>query len=430
MEREVIRKILVEWQSIIPSIPLIERPVEYEAKGNYVYVGIRQCGKSYLLYQRIQQLLREGHSIEEIVYVSFDDERIRTIKAEDLDLILQAHQSLYSCAPILFLDEIQQIEGWEYFARRMANEKISTYITGSNAKMLSREIATTLGGRYWIKQVHPYSLSEHLTATGITLQKHWQLSRQQAMVAKHFDDYFHFGGFPELVHIKAKRAWMTGIYNNIFFSDIVVRHNVRNEEALRMTIHRLAMNVKQPIAYNRIANLIKSTGVSTNATSVMHFVCHLKESCLVFSINNYATKFVEKETLKKHYFEDNGLLALFLTDAETALLENICAIHLYRQYQEDVYFYNRNIEVDFFLPAQRAAFQVCYDLSDATTVERETQALEKLSQVVPLEHLCIITRDEERVITLTSGQAISVVPVWKWLLSADSISIKSTSAMH
>jgi hypothetical protein len=203
--------------------------------------------------------------------------------------------------------------------------------------------------------VHPYSLEEYLSAAGVTLQKHWQLSRQQAQVAKHFDDYFHFGGFPELVNVTAKRAWLTGIYNKIFFSDVVVRNGVRNEDALRMTIQRLAMSVKHPIAYNRIANLIKSTGVSTNATSVINFVRYLKESCLVFSIDNYATKFIEKETMKKHYFEDNGLLTLFLSDAETSLLENICALHLHRAYEEEVYFYNRNIEVEqiasSYLPA-------------------------------------------------------------------------------
>jgi uncharacterized protein len=253
-----------------------------------------------------------------------------------------------------------------------------------------------------------------------TLPKHWQLSRQQAQVAKYFDDYFHFGGFPELVNVTAKRAWLTGIYNKIFFSDIVVRNGVRNEEALRMTIQRLAMSVKQPIVYNRIANLIKSTGVSTNATSVINFVRYLKESCLVFSIDNYATKFVEKETMKKHYFEDNGLLTLFLTNAETSLLENICALHLHRIYEEEVYFYNRNIEVDFYLPSQSTAIQVSYDLSDVTTFERETQALEKLSHVITLERMLIITRDEERTIILSSGQTIEAVPIWKWL--AESVS--------
>lgn len=416
MERELLRKVIVEWQSIIPEISLIQRPMEFEEVGNYVFVGIRQCGKSYLLYQRIQQLLREGHRIEEIVYISFDDERIRTIKAEELDLILQAHQSLFSCRPILFLDEIQNVEGWEYFARRLANEKYRVYITGSNAKMLSREIATTLGGRYWIKNVHPYSLREHLTAMGLTLQQHWQLGRQQAQVAKFFDVYFHFGGFPELTEVAAKRAWLTGIYNKIFFSDIVVRNGIRNEEALRMTILRLALSVKQPIAYNRIANLVKSAGVNTNATSVMDFVRYLREACLVFSIENYATKFVEKGTIKKHYFEDNGLLTLFLSDPETSLLENICAIHLHRLYEDKVYFYNRNIEVDFYLPEQSMAIQVCYDLKDVVTVERETQALETLAEFADLRHLVIVTRDEERTITLQSGKIIRVVPVWKWLM--------------
>ena len=123
MERDLIRKVIIEWQGVIANIPLVERPFEFEEQGNYVFVGVRQSGKSYLLYQRIQQLIRQGHSMEEMLFISFDDERIRSIKAEELDLILQAHQSLYSCRPILFLDEIQNIEGWQYFARRLANEK-------------------------------------------------------------------------------------------------------------------------------------------------------------------------------------------------------------------------------------------------------------------------------------------------------------------
>lgn len=416
MERDVLRKVILEWQSIIPEIPLVERPLEFEAHGNYVFVGVRQSGKSYLLYQRIQQLLREGHNVEEFVFVSFDDERIRTIKAEELDMIIQAHQSLFSCRPIFFLDEIQNVEGWEYFARRLANEKYQVYITGSNAKMLSRDIATTLGGRYWVKNVYPYSFREYLSAAGISLPKHWQLSRVQVAVSKAFDTYFHFGGFPELLQVAAKRAWLTGIYNKIFFSDIVVRNGIRNEEALRMTVQRLAMSVKQPIAYNRIANLVKSTGVNTSATSVMDFVRCLREACLLFSIENYATKFVEKETTKKHYLVDNGLLSLFLTDPETSLLENICAVHLYRLYENDVYFYNKNVEVDFYLPSQATAIQVSYSLGDAETEERETQALLKLSQYVELNRMVIVTHDEERTISLSDSRQVEVVPVWKWLL--------------
>ena len=269
---ELLKKIIIDNQRIVNNISLIRRSITFEEKGNYVFVGIRQAGKSYLLYQRMQQLIAEGHSLEEMLYVSFDDERLNGMRADELDLLLQSHRMLFDCRPILFLDEIQNIEGWQYFARRLANERYQVYITGSNAKMLSRDIATTLGGRYWVKEVYPYDFEEYLRAHNVELPRHWQLSSAQDDVARMFDDYFYFGGFPELTHVTAKRAWLTGIYNKIFFSDVVVRNGVRNEEALRMTIRRIAESVKQPIAYNRISNLIKSTGISTNPGGVMNFV--------------------------------------------------------------------------------------------------------------------------------------------------------------
>lgn len=417
MERDTIRKIILEWQSIIPNIPLVERPTNLEEHGNYVFVGVRQSGKSYLLYQRIQQLLREGHSIEEMVFINFDDERIRMIRAEELDMILQAHQSLFSCRPILFLDEIQNIDHWEHFARRLANQKFRVYITGSNAKMLSRDIATTLGGRYWVKRVYPFAFDEYLSAIDIKLSRYWYLNTEQAIVAKAFDTYYHFGGFPELIHVATKRAWLTEIYNKIFFSDVVVRNGIRNEEALRMTVQRLATGLRQPIPYNRIANLVKSAGINTSATSVMDFVRYLREACLVFSIDNYATKFAEKETTKKHYFVDNGLLALFLTDPETSLLENICAIHLRRMFDENIYYFNKNVEVDFYIPEANMAIQAAYSMSDPETKEREIAALVALHKLYPLRKALIITRDEEAVIDV-NGLSIQIIPVWKWVLAS------------
>ena len=120
MEREIIRKIIIEGQEFVNEIPLIKRPFFFEKNGNYVFVGIRQTGKSYLLYQRIQQLIEEGHSIEEMVYINFDDERLRQFTTHDFDLILQAYASMFNLRPILFFDEIQNIEGWENFARRTA----------------------------------------------------------------------------------------------------------------------------------------------------------------------------------------------------------------------------------------------------------------------------------------------------------------------
>ena len=416
MDKELLRRVILEYQDVVSQIPLVERPFSFEENGNYVLVGVRQAGKSYLLYQRAKQLLAQGCDQEDIVYINFDDERISDIRKEELDLILQAHRTLSDHQPILFLDEIQNIDGWEHFARRLANQKYRVFITGSNAKMLSRDIATVLGGRFWMNQVFTYSFREYLTAMGITLRKNWQSTRQQDEVAKAFNKYFYYGGFPELISVTDKRSWLNGIFKKILLSDVIVRNNLRNEEAVRMTVRRMADSVKQPTSYNRICNLVKSTGVSTNVQSIIDFVKYFRESCLIFSLENYRSKFVEKETVKKHYFIDNGLLNIFLTDPETSLLENICAIHLYKQYGEELYYYNKDFEIDFYVPEKQMAIQVCYKLGDDETTKREVQALEKLNKAFALQELIIVSRDTEDIITLASGQTIRVVPVWKWLL--------------
>ena len=416
MDRELLRRVILEYQDVVSQISLVERPFEFEPNGNYVFVGVRQAGKSYLLYQRAQQVLRDGHELEDIVYVNFDDERISDIRKEELDLILQAHRTLSEHQPILFLDEIQNVEGWEHFVRRLANQKYRVYVTGSNAKMLSRDIATTLGGRFWMKNVFTYSFPEYLTAHNITLRKNWQSTRQQDEVAKAFNNYFCYGGYPELTDVVDKRSWLNGIFKKILFNDVVIRNKIRNDEALRMTVRRLADCVKQPTSYNRICNLVKSTGVSTNVQSVIEFVKYLRESCLIFSLENYTSKFVDKETVKKHYFIDNGLLNIFLTDPDTSLLENICAIHLYQQFGEELYYYNKDIEVDFFLPENKTAIQACYRMDESETFRREVQALVKLDRLFDLQQLLIVTRDTEDTIPLDNGKTIRVLPVWKWLM--------------
>ncbi|MBR1922719.1 MAG: ATP-binding protein [Paludibacteraceae bacterium] len=417
MNIEILKRIIREGQDLIPQIELYERPIDFEPTGNYVFVGIRQCGKSYMLYQRAQQLLREGVDIRDIVYINFDDERMQTIKSEELDAILQAHASISPNKPYLFLDEIQNVTGWEHFARRLANQKYTCYITGSNAKMLSRDIESTLGGRFWAKYVYTFTLSEHLAQKGIQLDNNWMYSAKlQGDVERSFSDYFHFGGFPELHMVVAKRIWLNEIYNKIFFSDLVVRNKVRNEQALRLTIRRLAECVKQPTAYNRISHLVTSTGITCHPNTVMDYVEYMRNACMLFSLNNYASKFAERETVKKHYFSDNGLLNIFLTDDETSLLENLCAIHLHQIFADDqLFYYAKNIEVDFFIPDEQTAIQACYSINNPLTAEIETEALLKLHKYVPLKRAVIITYNQQTTIQ-REDLTIEVLPIWKWLL--------------
>lgn len=415
MNKELFRAIISENQEFIGSIPLVERPLHLEESGNYVFVGVRQAGKSYLLYQRVKELLGCGINLHDIVYVNFDDERLLGMTTDDFDLILQAYYSMHGGQPIFFFDEIQNVDGWANFARRLANQKHRVYVTGSNAKMLSRDIETVLGGRYLSVYVFTYSFEEYLKAIGISVSGGSQYGRKANELQRHFRTYFEWGGFPELVNFREKRVWLNSLYNRIFFNDLVVRHKVKNEDSLRMCIRRLAESVMQPCSLNRLSNLVKSTGMPCSPSTVMEYVRYLQESCLLISLDNYASKLVDKETVKKHYFIDNGLLHLFINNPDTALLENLCAINLYKRYGKGVYYFNRNIEVDFYVPDEKLAIQASFRMSEEATLEREIKALVALHGLYETQRNLIITYEDEGIME-RDGIKIEIIPVWKWLL--------------
>lgn len=412
----LLKQIIVENAEFVTGVDLVRRDFAFEPQGRYVMVGLRQAGKSYLLFQRAQQLIAEGHRPEEICYVNFDDERLVGMSAEDLNRILEAWRSLYEGDPLLFFDEIQNVPGWERFARRLANEKYRVFITGSNARMLSREIATTLGGRYLPREVTTYSFPEYLRAQGVELTANWRYSRAANRVARVFEGYLRFGGFPESLGYANRRMWLNGVYAKIFFSDMVLRNRVKNEAALRLAVRRIAESVGQPISLNRIANLVKAAGVSTSTASIMDYVRFMSESCLVFPVENAAAKFSERETVKKHYFSDNGLLSIFLTGGDGPLLENLCAIEMRRRYGERLRFYRKNVEVDFLVPEDGLAVQSSWALSDEATIRREVAALEKLDAFSPLKRMVIVTRADNGEIRLANGKRVEVVAVDRWLL--------------
>lgn len=413
---ELLKKILLGNRRMIARIELVERDITLENGLNYVFVGLRQAGKSYLMYQRIHQLLNAGHSMEEIIYLNLDDERLLGMDVNDLDLILQAHYQLNDCTPILFLDEIQNIDRWEHFARRLANEKYRVYITGSNAKMLSSEVATTLGGRYMIQEVYPYSFAEYLRANDLILSKNWEYDSELLNdIQRLYASYFVYGGFPESVRIVQKRSWLSALYQKIFLGDLVARYKVRNDIALKLLVKKLSESVKQPSSFTRLANVVSTAGQKIQTSTVIEYVKFMEETWLLFSLVNYAAKFAEKESAKKYYFRDNGILNLFLVDAETSLLENRVAIELKKQFGEEVYFYNKSVEVDFYVPQHDWLIQASYSIRDEMTREREVSALLKVAKHVDAKRLTIITYNEEQ--TIQQGDTIiEVIPLWKWLL--------------
>lgn len=261
---------MLDNQKEVQRYEVFKRNFHFEDFGNYVLVGIRRAGKSFLIYQRIQQLLAEGTEWDNMLYINFEDERLDGLQVSDLNLIIEAHLEMYGKRPILFLDEIQNIEGWEKFARRLADEKYKVYITGSNAKMLSSDIQTTLGGRYITINVYPYSFREFLELHHTAYDELSLLSTEsRAAVMNRFIDYFHNGGFPEGALLAAKRNYLTSVYQKIYLGDIAARNAITNTFGLKIMIKKLAESIKQPISFNRIANIVSTYGQQTQ-----HNFCH------------------------------------------------------------------------------------------------------------------------------------------------------------
>ena len=375
-------------------------------KHKYCLVGIRRVGKSYMMYQQIYKLMNDGIPLSQIIYVNFEDERLLEIGIEF---------SGSNGKPYLFLDEIQNVDGWEKFVRRVADMKYRINITGSNSKMLGREIASTLGGRFMVVNVYPYSFAEYLSANHIENVMLDQMStRQRADIVSQYDDYVTYGAFPELVDIKNKRPFLNNIYQTVYLRDIITRNKITNDFAVRLILKKIAESVTKALSFNRLTNIVKSAGISIGKQTVINYVGHMLDSYLIFSLQNYAAKKISP----KYYFMDTGLLGLMLLDCKTAQLENLVAIELIRRYGfENVYFFENNIEVDFFIPSENLAIQVSMQvLDDVDTLERETRAFVKLNDFIPNTKCFLITNSEETKLNC-SGIEIDVIPAWKWLLA-------------
>lgn len=419
IDKQLVKNILVDNIENIQRLDFVTRKLTLENRMPTILIGVRRCGKSFLLYQKMNELVAEGYSWEDFLYVNFEDERLIGFEVNDFNLLLEAYYSISNKNPVLFLDEIQNIDGWEKFARRIADEKRMIFITGSNSKMLSKEMASVLGGRFVAKSVFPYSFREFLKAKALTIDDISLLStRMKGEIFHNFEEYFRFGGFPELISFINKREYLSSIYNKIYLGDIVLRYKVTNSLALEVMIKKLADTVRHPISFNRLRNIVNAVGVSIGTSTIIQYLEYVIESQIIFSIVNFAGKLVVKATTPKYYFIDNGLLNLFLIDADPALLENLVAVALMEKYGAGaVYYYHNNVEVDFYIPEEGLGIQACYSLGDMNTRDREVNALVKLAKYADLKKLLIITYDDEEGVIEEKGLVIEVVPVWKWLLN-------------
>ena len=410
--KELFKKIIINRQDWLKSLQIIKRDVSIENQANYAFTGLRRAGKSYFLYQIIQGNLITDY--EQVLMINFEDERLMELKSNDLHLILEAYSELYDKKPVLFLDEIQNIPMWHKFVRRLTDDGLRVYVTGSNADMLSHEIATTLGGRFINQEILPLSFSEYLRFKNIEVSKKSKYSDERFPIKKAFGEYLQFGGFPELIQFDRKRDFLSSVYQKLFYGDLIARYNVTNSTVLKLLVKKLAESVNNETSVNRIKNLIKSTGATIGNNTLFDYLNYLELSFMIGSISNFHSKFSEKETNKKYYFLDNGILDLFLFDQDTKLLENLVYIELRRKGFKS-YFLKRRTEIDFYVPEEELLIQVSYSINDKETAKREIKALSSAMKELNITEGYIITYDEESEIIIQEG-TIHVIPAWQWML--------------
>ena len=422
MDKQILKQILRDNQQEIERYVVEPRDIKLGDFPCRVLVGVRRAGKSYMLYHVIQQLLAQGHKWDEMLYLSFEDERLENFDTDDFNRLLECHQEMYGKRPMLFLDEIQNVDCWHKFARRMADSQYTIFITGSNAKMLSGEINTTLGGRFLIAEVYPYSFKEYLAVHQVPTAELDTLSTEgRAKVIRCFDEYLHDGGLPAAALLPAKRNYLSSVYQKIYMGDIIARNKITNVSGIRILVRKMAESVCRPISYNRINNLLSSVGGKLSLVTTIKYVEYCEDAWLLLRLRNYSSALADKESNCKYYFIDTGILGLFLIDKDAMQLENLVALQLFRIYGHDpenerVFFYNDSFDVDFYVPEAELAIQVSYSLRNEDTRKRETEALQKLPRRLPCSRRIILTYDEEETITDQHG-IIEVIPTWKWLLN-------------
>jgi predicted AAA+ superfamily ATPase len=373
-----------------------------------VAIGMRRSGKTYTLYQRINQLLDQGIQKEQILFVDFEDDRLLPMSMKEMGQLLDEFYSIYpenhhkKC--YFFLDEVQNIEDWHQVVRRYFKSKdIDLTITGSSAKLLSTEINTSLRGRSLSVEVLPYSFDEFRMAHNLPTVEP-PFGRQAYDIAtKQMIDYFNTGGFPAVQQMQQQdwRETLQGYVDTVILKDIIERHSINNIALLKYLTKTLLINAAAPFSINKFYNDIKSQGYKVGRETIFNYLKYIEDTFLIFIVPVYSESVRIQHSLpSKIYAIDNGLINAFslkIKDLYHKLLENQIYLDLRRQ-GKDIYYYKTqdSYEIDFVTVdknGERELIQVTWDMSDPETKEREERALEQAAQELNIKGRMITSRE-------------------------------------
>jgi predicted AAA+ superfamily ATPase len=430
MDRKTALKELIQQQHTLPkSDKLFERKIELPLHSDKVIVlsGVRRCGKTVVLKLTRNRLLKNKVPIHKTLFFSFDDERL-LLKTEELDLILQAYRELYPQIKLeecyFFFDEIQNIEHWEKFVRRVYDqESKNIFISGSNSKLLGSEIATSLRGRTLLYELYPLDFQEYLQFKKISPD--FRNSEQRAVILSAFHDFLRQGGFPETVNRPAEqqRQILADYYQVLLFRDIVERYEVTRIYALKYFIQKLLSNLTKPFSLNKIFNDLKSQGVKVGKDNLYEILEYIEAVYLGLRLYKFDYSIVNREMSdKKIYVIDNGLLnaiSFQFSDNLGKLLENAVFIWLRGVYGNNLYYHKQKAECDFVVfdrDRPILVIQVCFDMSDLDTRKRELKGLLEAMEYFNLNEGLIITAEQEETIE-KNDKKIEIKAAYKLMLS-------------
>jgi predicted AAA+ superfamily ATPase len=411
MDRDVLKDILLSQERQFDRdivARTLKRKIDNLKTTPFIIIisGVRRCGKSTLL-----RLLKTNDAY----YVNFDDERFIDFEVRDFQGMYELLIALFGERGIFLFDEIQNISGWERFVRRLHNDGKKVYVTGSNASMLSNEFGTHLTGRHISLSLFPFSFGEFLSLKGKGVRSTGRVtSNEKSLIKGLFAEYLLQGGFPEFLATQ-KEEYLKAIYESILYRDIITRHRLTGEKALKETVYYAASNLGKEISFNAIKN---ATGL-TSATSVKDYFEYLEDSFMVFLVSRY--DFSLKKQIyynKKVYFVDPALARVIgfrVSEDAGRMLENVVFLFLKQRYS-NVYFHKETFECDFLIREGARitkAIQVTYSLKKNR--QREIEGLAEAMARYKLKEGTILTNDAEEELKIGKHK-IHVQPAWKWLI--------------
>lgn len=395
-----------------------ESLIDLDSKMAQVVIGVRRSGKSTLC----EKVLRKKAGAERIAYVNFDDERLAALKTGDLDTLLEALYRLNGDFKYLFLDEIQNVEGWQLFVNRLLRQKIHILITGSNSRLLSSELMTHLTGRHRRISLYPFSFSEYCTMTGADTRS--LSTRARALRKNALEKYMSDGGFPELLSETDRTGYITGLLDAIINTDIAKRFKLRHKEVLRRMAAYLSDNYCHEFVARKVA---AEFGISDHTAE--NYYSYLKQAFLLVGVRLFSFKSRERVRNEKMYVVDTAMVS----DRENSIagenlgwrLENIVCIELLRRnkqlFRDLFYFKTPSYEVDFVVADSGRPvelIQVSYDISSPKTRARELNGLVACARALQCERLTLVTFDTDETVSM-GGHTIRIVPAVDWLCGRD-----------